>query len=654
MLAPISWIKEYTKIKSTLKDLMWKMTEAGLTTETYIKEGNQIVLDIEVTPNRPDWLSIIGVAREIAVIENSKLKLPELSELKKTDENLPISVNVDKKLVGRYSAVTLANVDVAPSPEWMQKRLKLVGFRPINNIVDTTNYVMLETGIPIHAFDYDKLDDNSLTVMLSKGGEKFRSVDGISYKLPKNALIIKDTDRVIDLAAIKGGENTQITKTTKNIFIHVPIYDPVLTRKTSQRMKLASDASYIYERGPDLGGTLKTLKRTVGLVKEIAGGKVASDIIDIKAKDYKPTKLSVSLAKISQVLGEEIKTERVNNILTNLNLSPDIKKDKIICIIPTFRSDLVRDVDLIEEIARIYGYNKFSKTLPVSQTPKEKVAFSFNYDFLYYLKSLMVASGFTEVMTYSLISEETIRHSRMDVASHIKLQNPVSAEYKYIQMSLIPTLLTSIQQNPQRVSFFELSKIYLGDFQKPKEPYKLSAATNKLNFSQVKGVVELILERLNISEPMIKKTAAKRGMWHPVKSGVIEVGNKMVGTFGELNPQVINNFEIENDILAFELDVKTLEALSKQVFYSPVNKYPAQIEDVTFKLSKRTGVGEVISAIKNTSVRIDRVKLIDTYNSSYTFRIWYQHPGKTLTDKEVKKIRGKVEKALKKKFNIRV
>ena len=211
MLAPISWLKDYTPIKLGLTKLMWRMTEIGLTTESFKKVGRDIVLDVEVTPNRPDWLSLVGVAREIAVLNQSRVKLPKLPPIPKPSANLPISVKVDPRLSGRYTGVTISGVKIKPSPSWMQKRLELVGLRPINNLVDTTNYVMFELGVPIHVFDYDKFLTNKLTMGLSQGGEKFTSVDGALYKLPKDAIIIKDKDRVIDLCGIKGGANTGIS-----------------------------------------------------------------------------------------------------------------------------------------------------------------------------------------------------------------------------------------------------------------------------------------------------------------------------------------------------------------------------------------------------------------------------------------------------------
>jgi phenylalanyl-tRNA synthetase beta chain len=655
MLVPISWLKEYTKINLPLKKLMWRMTEAGMTTESYKKVDGEVILDVEVTPNRPDWLSMVGIAREVSLIENSNLKLPKLPDIKKTSANLPIKVNVDKNLVGRYSGVTIAKVSVKPSPKWLQKRLKFIGLRPINNLVDITNYVMSEFGIPTHIFDYDKFLTNKLTVELSKGGEKFTSVDGISYTLPKNALIIKDKDRVIDLAAIKGGENTGITNSTKNIFIHIPIYDPITTRKTSNTMKLASDASYIYERGPDLGGTINTLKRTVDLILKLAGGKVASEIIDIKRKDYLPRKLTLNLPKLVKVLGIKIDNKKVLKILKKLELDPKLESKKINCQIPTFRNDIQIEEDIIEEVARIWGYNKFPKTLPVSNISTQKIPFFYDPTLHNKLKHLLIAVGYMEVQTYALTSKKAIDKAQLQEDAHIKIDNPVSSEYEYMRTSLIPNLLISIKSNAQEdvLKLFEVNRIYLGVIGKSEELYQLSGIEKNTGFESLKGTIDLILSRLGISKQEIKSSNVTSGMWHPVKGGVIEKGNKIIGYFGHLHPKVLQNYDIKDKVFAFELDVKTLEGLARKKTFKSPPKYPAQIEDITLQLPKRIKLGDIISTIKSASKLISEVELVDTYKDSYTFRIHYQHPKKTLKDNEVKKIRSKITKTLKKKYGTR-
>ncbi len=654
MRAPISWLKDYVDIKLPLKELMWKMTEIGLTTEVSEKIDGEEVLAIEVTPNRPDWLSVIGIAREISIIENSRLTLPALPEIPKKSANLPISVKVHPDLVGRYTGVTISNVFVKPSPSWMQNKLKLMGLRPINNLVDITNFVMFEMGIPIHVFDYDKFKNHKLKIELSKGGEGFTSVDGISYKLPANALVIKDENKVIDLCGIKGGKNSGISETTKNIFIHIPIYSPQTIRKTSQSIKLGSEASYIYERGPDLGGTQNVLKRVTSLVLKLAGGEVASEVIDIKKNDYLPTELALSLNKLEKVLGMNLPKDKVVKILKKLNLSPKEKKESIVCVIPTFRGDLKIEEDLIEEVARIYGYNDFPKTLPEGTTPRKKISHFFDPKFHNYLKNLMVSAGFNEIQTLSLTSEETIKKSQLNLETHIKIANPVSAEFKYLRTSLVPNLLSAVNlnKNENSLKLFELNKVYSGPIDDSREVYKLSAVTNSKEFRFIKGIVDLILEKLNIEDLNIKTTLIEKSLWHPLRSGVVEKGESMLGTFGKIHPQVTQNFEIEEDIWGFELEVSLLEKFAVDILFKPIPKYPPQIEDITLVVPKGIAISKVIQSTKSVSSKIADVQLKDVYKDSFTFRVWYQNPNKTLSDKEVEEVRKKILSEVKNKFKV--
>ncbi|OGM61136.1 phenylalanine--tRNA ligase subunit beta [Candidatus Woesebacteria bacterium RIFCSPLOWO2_01_FULL_37_19] len=656
MKAPIPWLKEYVEIKLPLNDLMWKMTEIGLTTESYQTIEGEKVLEVEVTPNRPDWLSILGIAREIAIIEKLKVKLPKLSDIPEPSSKLPLKININSKLVGRYTGITIANVKVKAAPLWMQKRLILMGLRPINNLVDITNYCMYELGIPIHVFDYDKFKSSNLKLELSKGGEKFISVDEISYPLPPDTLIIKDGDRVIDLCGIKGGLNTGISNSTKNIYIHVPIYSPTVIRKTSLALKLASDASYIYERGPDRGGNLNTLKRVVALVLEFAGGKVASEIIDLKDKEYSPAKISVSLNKLESVLGFKLEWDEIIDILSDLNLSPQKMGEGLSLTIPTYRGDLKIEEDIVEEVARIHGYNNFPKTLPTGTIAKEKIAYYFNPKFQNHLKTLMYGVGFSEIQTLSLTSREQLIKSQLNLENHIKIANPVSLEYEYFRSSLVPNLLDSIKLNSllKKLKLFELNKVYFGPPDKHRELYKLAAIQSAGSFREFKGVIDLILEKLNIDNFDIKDSLVEKSIWHPTKSAVIEAGDTPIGTFGEIHPKVLQNFQIKNRLWAFEAEVLSLEYLSYDPIFEQPNKYPPQIEDVTLEIKKGIKIRDVISSIKISSKLVSSVELVDIYNENYTFRIYYQAPEKTLDNVEVEKIRTNILKILMKKFGITI
>lgn len=644
MLVPISWLKDFVDTKLPLKDLMWKMTEAGLTCESYKKVGDEIVLDVEVTANRPDWMSIIGVAREVAAIQGLKVKEPKIRDLPKKSANFPIDLVPDFELFERWTAIIIKDIEIKPSPKWLAERIKLLGHAPINNIIDITNYVMYELGIPMHAFDYDEISGQIMTVQKSKGGEDFTSVDEISYKLPKDVIIIKDDQRLIDLAGIKGGLNSGIKDSTKNVLLHVTIDNPALVRRSSLALGLRSDASAIYERGPDKGGVINTLARATNLILELAGGEIASDLTDLKKQEFGNWNLELGLEKMKKVLGIEIPVSEAIKILDRLNLSPQKTKTGIKCTVPTYRADLKIEEDLIEEVARIYGYNKFPKTLPEGRTANVKIPYYFDDSLHRKLKGYLASAGFSEVMTLSLLSRATLEKFGLNSEKTVKIQNPVSIEYEYMRPSLIPSLLQGILANREpKVQLFELDKVY------PDENYKLAAVANGIEFRKFKGVIDAVLEKLNIENFEVEFETDKP-YFHPSKSGTIKVGGETVGEFGEISPIVLSKFDIKEPVLSLELEVSVLEKLAKVKSFKPIPENPAQVEDLTLTFPPKTRIGKVIEGIRKQEARISNAELKDIYKDGYTFRIWYQDPKKTLTNKEVEEIRNKMLEVVKSKF----
>jgi len=656
MKAPISWLKEYTKINSNISDLMWKMTEIGLTCETYTDVGNEKVLDIEVTPNRPDWLSITGIAREIATIENNQFNLPNLPKINKPEKNLPININIPKHLVGKYAGITICDVAVSDSPKWLQERLIFVGLRPINNLVDITNYVMFELGIPIHVFDYDKFLTHNLSMELSIGGEVFTSVDGLKYILPQNTLIIKDKERVIDLCGIKGGQNTCISNSTKNIYIHVPIYSPQLIRKTSIALGLASDASYIYERGPSTKLVPDVLERVVSLVLENAKGKVSSKIIDIDSTKNKINKININIDDIKNIIGIDLPKNNITKILSELGFNPKSVNNKITCQIPNHRVDIKIKEDICEEIARIYGYNNLPKTIPENSVTTQNIPYSYDRNFELYLKNIAITLGFNEINTQALTSKDQIIKFQLNLENHIKINNPVSLEYEFMRSTLIPNLIDAclLNQAEEYVFLFEYNKTYLPPVENHSETHKISFLIKNKGYRFIKNVLDTYLSKLNLEKVSIKKFIIKKDLWHPNYAFVIEKNGIEIGIIGEINPVVLNSLGIDYPIYCLELNCNNLLNLTTDTKYKSIPKYPPQIEDITIEIPKGIYFEKVIETIKNVSSRIYKIELIDTFKDKYTLRIQYLDPDKTLDDKEVEKIRIKYKNDLKKYHTIKI
>lgn len=619
MLVPLSLLKEYVQIKLPIEKLVEKLTEVGLGVENIEKVDGDSILDLEVTPNRPDWLSLIGVAREIASIENSKIILPKIPEIEKPKKILPLKIKTDCKINPRFTGIIITNVKVGESPQWLKKRLTQIGQRPINNIVDITNFVMYEMGNPLHVFDYDKIEGAQMLVDLAKEGEIFESVDSITYRLPKGAVVIRDSKKIIDLCGIKGGKNSGTYETTKNIFIRVPVEVPKLIRATSTKLGLRSDASSIFEKAVDGDNTLNTIKRCVQLILEIAGGEVASEIYDLKEKGFLPWTVKVRLEKIEKHLGFKISEKEILDILSKLNLNPKIKEDILLTSVPTYRNDLQIGEDIIEEVARLYGYNRIPRKLPSGEMRLQKIEYFKDYTLAEKAKQILWANGFSEIKSYSLVSETDIEKLHLSNKEILRVDNPVSREFEYLRPSLKIGLLNGLSENEKfakEINLFELGKIYKNKDREVSEEYFLSAVTNSLSFAKLKGVIEEIF-----SEFGIKK-------------------------------DVSNLIEIFDKGLLFEMNFSEIEekADTKKV-YKPIPKYPPVIEDLSIKVDESIKTGDILETIKKQSPLIKSVSLMDEFENAKTFHIIYQDREKNLTREDVAKIRKHILKTLKEKFS---
>lgn len=620
MLAPLSWIKDYVDTKLDPKTLGDRLTEVGLGTEKIQRGETDVIFEFDITPNRPDLLSIIGIAREIAAIEDKKIKYPKAISLsKKPAKFLPLKIETDYKINPRFTSIIIDNVKIGKSPDWLIGRLIKIGQRPINNIVDITNYVMFELGNPIHAFDYSKIKGKVMRVERAKGGERFESVDGISYILPKGAVIIKDSEKIIDLCGIKGGRNTATLEGTKTIVLRAPVEKANLIRQTCQSLTLRSVASSIFERGVNAGGTVDALKRSVKLILDIAGGEVASDLYDLKENDFKPWKLKLEIARLNNILGIKIKEAEVFSILDRLNLSPKkISKNQIETTIPTYRNDLKEDVDLIEEVARLYGYNKFPKTMPGGEIPLKTVPYFKDYNIDLKVKEILTAGGFSEIYTYSLISEKDLLENKINPQNSLRVDNPVSIEFEYLRPTLKPNILKAVRQNKpyfKNINLFELGKVYSGNsIDKAREEYFLSGISTNKSFSEVKGIFERMFLDLGIKDP-------------------------------------IEFIEVLDEGIFFELNFsQLLPKINLNKKYKPIPKYPSVIEDISIVVNESVKTGKIIEEIKKQSSLIIDVSLLDQFENSRTFHIIYQHKEKNLTNEGVSKIREKIIISLKEKF----
>ena len=645
-------------------------TEIGLPLEK-VMPIEDAILDIEVTSNRPDAMSVVGLAREAAAILNEKFLYhepkPNLNIKSKHNYSLKVKVQ-EPKLCPRYSAIVMSEVKVEASPLWMQQRLLASGLRPINNLVDITNYVLLEFGQPMHVFDYEKLQGSEINIRLAKNGEKILALDGKEYNLSDGQLVIADNTTPVAVAGIMGGELSAATETTKTIVFECANFDPVSIRKTSRILNLRSESSALYEKGLSPENVTAAMLRAIELAQELAGAKVASKLIDEKNYKEQNKEIILKWEKVNQALGIKIKLEEIKNSLTALGFTVVINKSSkegvvLKVAVPWWRiNDIEGQHDLIEEIARMYGYYNLPANLMAGELPK--ATRSKNYEIEEKIKDILVGFGLTEVYSYSFISEKQIKACGLNPAEHIKIFNPLSIDFEYLRTSLLPSILQIISENqgfyPNK-KIFELSKIYLplGSNDLANEPLKLliagyGAEVNIVS-DEVKGVADGLFQRLNINNVVFNN--ANNG-------ADIIVDNKKIGEIKIIDNKILTTFGIKRAVVIVDLDFLSLAQLYQTVSsYNPIPKFPAVELDLSMEIDNVVTFAEVTNLVYDTGAPVvEKVDFLSVYQGekipegkkALAIRIIYRDLNKTLELIEAQSIHEKIIEALKTAYNIKL
>jgi len=675
MVFSYNWLKDYIKNLPKPTKLAELLNLYAFEVEEVKKAGSDWVLDVDVLPSRgPDCFSHIGIAREIAAIAGLNLQIPtaEVKEDKDIKTKDFVSVEVkNKQACLRYTARAVSNIKVGPSPKWLKDRLRVCGLRPVNNVVDIANYVMLETGQPLHAFDGEKIEGKKIVVRFAKKNEKIVTLDEEKYELDENILVIADAKRPVAVAGIKGGKLPEIDKKTKTIVLESANFAPWVVRKASQKLKLKTDASWRFEHGLDPNLTELAINRAAFLIQKLAKGKAAKGVIDFYPQKVLPRRIKLDLNYLEKLLGAKIPLWHVKDILKRLELKPKVfRSQSIIVEVPTFRRDLSIPEDLIEEIGRIYGYEKIKAVFPnVSLVPPKK---NLNVFWEEVIKNILKGAGFSEVYNYSFINENESR--LFDKKELVEVENPLSFEQKYLRPSLIPGLLKNIQKNQRHfndIRIFELGKIFtLQKAQgKVEEKRMLTGVVTGNEFYQLKGVVDLLLHGLGISDiyyDSYKPTPeeSKLAIWHTQKCAEIKVGLEEIGFLGEISQKTIDSFKIEKKLVVFDIDFEKLQKLSsEETIYQPISRYPAAVRDLAVLVPRGTKVVEVLNKINAVAGSLIRdIDLFDVYEGeelprgkkNLAFHIVYQAKNKTLSSQEVDQIQQKIVKTLEKNLEWQV
>ena len=660
-----------------------KDTKLGIPLNEYYNL-NDTVFELEITPNRPDCLSHIGIARELSAYYNTELKMPKINNHKVSEEL--IDINIKDNLSKRYMARVIKNVKVGPSPKWLVTRLASMGIRSINNLVDISNFIMIETNQPNHIFDFDKLKSNKIIVDKARNDEKFTTLDSKERILSNDDIVIRNGEEVIALAGVMGGENTEVSENTNNILIELAHFDNISVRRTSRRHSLISESSYRFERAVDTENFDYVMNRLTDLIVEIAGGEVC-DINDVYPVKKEKNICQLSLDRMNRFIGKVIPKEKVIEIFNKLEIKVVDKGDTLELTAPSFRGDLINQFDYFEEVIRMYGFDNIENKMPKITLSENRLNDTTKYTTD--IKVLVSNLGLREVINYSFIPANSFEKLNMNIDSEniITLKNPIVEEFSVLRPTLMYSLLKNVKDNLNRgqedIRFFEVSKRFvLSDDKIEKSVYinekrvseretlgiVLSGSFTKnlwapkpesYDFFDMKGIVEAMFDKLNFKSYQLRRSV--NSSYHPGRSVDLFVGKELIGTFGEIHPDVLENMEIDrNRVIYAEIYLDLLlKYINKGVKYKGLSKYQSVPRDIAVVVKEEVLVGDMIKSIQKVDKLIEKVELFDIYRGigvksgfkSVAISIVMRDDNKTLEEKDINSVMDKIVGKLKKEFD---
>jgi len=629
------------------------------------------LIDFEITSNRPDCLSILGIARETAATLGSSYKKPELNYTATAVENVEdiYKVNIKDELCRRYMLKGIKNVKIEPSPQWMQERLLEAELRPINNIVDITNFVMVELGQPMHAFDARQITSNNIVVERAKSGEKFITLDETQRELDESILNIKDGDRTIGIAGIMGGLNSEIKEDSTSIIFESANFDGVNIRLASKKLNLRTDASSKFEKDLDPNMAEMAINRACHLVEELGAGEIMKGCIDIYPKPLNFHSIEVDANWINKFLGTDILKTDMKIYLDRLELATEIIGNFLIIQVPTFRSDINIREDVAEEIARMYGYDNIPSTMPKCETSRSGKSEKQKLEDKVVLS--LIGSALNQSISYSFVSPKIFNKILVPVDSELRkvvtIKNPLGEDYSIMRTTTIPSMMECLSRNYSRnneeAKLFEIGKVYIPNEDVNKLPEERNILTigmyGNVDYLDLKGVVENVLDSLGMKSVSFKRES-ENATYHPGKTSNLYVKREFVGVVGEIHPTVSENYELEPRCYIAELNLDVLYKyadLNKK--YKPLPKFPAVTRDIALIVDDSILVQDIEDVIvKQGGNIVESTKLFDVYKGtqiedgkkSIAYAIVYRRIDKTLTDDEVNKVHEKILRSLEHKL----
>ena len=680
MRVPLEWLREFVAVRLRPAVLAERLTMAGVEVIGVETLTGQPVLDLELTPNRADCLSILGVAREVAALTGARLKTPTVRSSKFEVRrklrtlNFPLrtafAIRIeDRRGCVRYIGRLIEGVTVAPSPAWMQRRLIACGTRPINNIVDITNYVLLESGQPLHAFDYHRVAEGVIRVRRARDGESITTLDDTARILSPDMLVIADAHDAIAVAGVMGGLGSEVTEQTRSVLLESALFDPITVRRTARTLGLVSESSYRFERGVDPEGTERASARAAQLIVELAGGTVQA-LKDVGRKPSASPTITLDATRLNRWLGTSLPPADIRSTLARASCRVAASGDGPTMRVsaPLFRRDLTQPVDLYEEVARLVGYDRIQAATPLVPMAGERSEAMADYGRRQSLRSLCAGLGLTEVVNWSLVSAVDLSRCRADIERAVRLANPLSQDHAYLRPSLVIGLLHTIRRNVTQgmssVRIFEVGNVMEREGavrSSPRLGIALSGSwahdwrmSESCDFFRLKGLVETLTHRMGGAATTMERGAVA---WaEPSGATAIVLNGRPLGVAGQVARAVTEPLDIAQDVWVAELSVEALLACRRPS--GPV-RTPAVFPPVKRDLSVQVGDGTAFAALLHTirevgGVLASRVELIDRYTGSQvpsghhslTFSIEYRDPSRTLTAAEVDALHQRIGQAL--------
>ena len=666
MKASYNWLRDYCEFALPPHELAERLSHSGLGVDSYEPHGDDWMLDVEVKTNRPDCLCHLGIAREVAALTGGKTRRPEVELREDPDRTVDDAVSVEvtaPDLCPHYTARIIVGVTVAPSPAWMQERLTLCGIHPINNVVDATNYVMLECGQPLHAFDLALIGGARIIVRRSHPGESMTTIEGSKHELTGQECVIADGSKPIALAGVMGGLESEIQDRTTDMLLESARFDPRSTRRTSHRHGLASESSYRYERAVDPEITDWASRRACQLILELAGGVVLRGVASVRADSTETPEVTMRLARLALVLGLEVPKDEVVRIFRGLELevlSQD--SDAVTVRVPSWRSDLRREIDLIEEVARIHGYDKISE---MTHLPVRAVAPSLAEVAERRTRRLLSGEGFNEVMTYSLVAPTPVQRAQpWHEGDPIEIRNPVTVERTHLRLTNMANLLAVKQLNQARgtpeVDIYELGKVYLPrpDAETPEEKPCLAVLTDRRDgLFVLKAVLTNLMNELGV-DAEVEEVPECRGPFQPDQALLLRLSGSLLGCAGVLSQEVADEFNFRNRPALMEIDFRLLaDRCRLDRPYREVPAYPATTRDIAIVVQEDVLWSHISDCIKRNApeaLERDSIEFLSVYRGEpvergrkcVAFSLTFRRPDRTMTAAEAEGARDAVVSAL--------